>query len=81
VDELRAYYTEGSRKKKTNIVYYIQYIWDIYMGSRKVVPRKLHVRQQVDTDIKSRLWGSVGEAEGGVISESNTETHTLAYVK
>ena len=35
------------------------------MESRKVLPRKLPARQQVGTDIKSRLWGSVGEAEGG----------------
>ena len=27
----------------------------------------LYVRQQRDTDVKNRLWDSVGEGEGGMI--------------
>ena len=34
-----------------------------------------------DTDIKNRLLDSVGEGEGGMISENSIETCTLPYVK
>ena len=34
-----------------------------------------------DTDVKNRLWDSVGEGEGGRIWENSTETCIIAYVK
>ena len=34
-----------------------------------------------DTDVKNRLFDSVGEGEGGMICESSTETCILSYVK
>ena len=34
-----------------------------------------------DTDVKNRLWGSVGEGEGQMILEKNIETCILSYVK
>ena len=34
-----------------------------------------------DTDIKNRLWESVGEGEGGMIWENSIETCILPYVK
>ena len=34
-----------------------------------------------DTDIKNKLWGSVGEGEGGMICENTTEACILPYVK
>ena len=34
-----------------------------------------------DTDVKNSLLGSVGEGEGGMISENSTETCILPYVK
>ena len=34
-----------------------------------------------DTDIKNRLLDSVGEGEGGMISENSIETCILSYVK
>ena len=34
-----------------------------------------------DTDVKNRLLVSVGEGEGEVIWENNTETRILSYVK
>ena len=34
-----------------------------------------------DTDVKNRLMDSVGEGEGGMIRENNTETCILSYVK
>ena len=34
-----------------------------------------------DTDIKNRLWDSVGEGEGGMICENSIETSILPYVK
>ena len=34
-----------------------------------------------DTDVKNRLLDSVGEGEGGMISENSIETCTLSYVK
>ena len=34
-----------------------------------------------DTDVKNRLLDSVGEGEGGMISENSTETFILPYVK
>ena len=34
-----------------------------------------------DADIRSRLVDTVGEGEGGTNWKSNTETHTLPYVK
>ena len=34
-----------------------------------------------DTDVKNRLLDSVGEGEGGMISENSIETCTLPYVK
>ena len=36
---------------------------------------------KTDADIKNRLLDSVGEGEGGMIWESNTETGILPYVK
>ena len=34
-----------------------------------------------DTDVKNSLLDSVGEAEGGMISEGTIETCILSYVK
>ena len=34
-----------------------------------------------DTDAKNGLLDSVGEGEGGMISENSTETCILSYVK
>ena len=34
-----------------------------------------------DTDVKNMLLDSVGEAEGGMIWENNTEACVLPYVK
>ena len=34
-----------------------------------------------DTDVKHRLFGSVGEGEGGMIRENSIETCILLYVK
>ena len=34
-----------------------------------------------DTDVKNRLLNSVGEGEGGMISETSIETCILSYVK
>ena len=34
-----------------------------------------------DTDVKNRLLDSVGEGEGGMISENSIETCILSYVK
>ena len=34
-----------------------------------------------DTDVKNRLWDSVGEGEGGMIWKNSTETCILSYVK
>ena len=34
-----------------------------------------------DTDVKNRLLDSVGEGEGGMISENSIETCILPYVK
>ena len=33
------------------------------------------------TNIKNRLWDSVGEGEGGMICENSIETSILPYVK
>ena len=74
VDEPRAYYTEGSKPERERQILYINtYIWNLerwyqgyYMQGSKA-----------DTDIKSRLLDSVGEAEGGVMWESSIETRTL----
>ena len=34
-----------------------------------------------DTDVKNRLWDSVGEGEGGMIFDNSIETCILSYVK
>ena len=34
-----------------------------------------------DTDIKNRVWDSVGEGKGGMIWENSIETCILPYVK
>jgi len=34
-----------------------------------------------DTDIKDKLFNSVGEGEGGMIRENSIETCILSYVK
>ena len=34
-----------------------------------------------DTDVKNRLWDSVGEGEGGMIWENGIETYKLSHVK
>ena len=34
-----------------------------------------------DTDVQNRLWDSVGEVEGGMISENSIETNILSKVK
>ena len=34
-----------------------------------------------DADIGKRFLATVGEREGGMISESSTETYTLPYAK
>ena len=34
-----------------------------------------------DTDVKNRLLDSVGEGEGGMITENSIETCILPYVK
>ena len=36
---------------------------------------------KADTDIKNRLLNSVGEDQGGMISENSIETCTMTYVK
>ena len=40
-----------------------------------------HKASKGDTDVKNRLLDSVGEGEGGMIRENNTETNTLPYAK
>ena len=34
-----------------------------------------------DTDVKNRLWDSVGEGEGGMIWENGIETCIISYKK
>ena len=34
-----------------------------------------------DTDVNNRIWDSVGEGEGGMTCENNTEACILPYVK
>ena len=34
-----------------------------------------------DTDVQNRLWGSVGEGEGGMFRENNIEISILSRVK
>ena len=50
-----------------------------YLGSKKSRPYMRDSRS--NTNIKNRLWDSVGEDEGGMIWENSTETCTLPYVK
>ena len=35
----------------------------------------------LDTDIKNRLWDTVGEEKDGMISENDAETYTLPCVR
>ena len=37
------------------------------MEFRKMVTMILYANSKRDTDVKNRLWGSVGEGEGGMI--------------
>ena len=36
---------------------------------------------KIDTDVKNKRLGSVGEGEGGLIWENSIETCILSYVK
>ena len=49
------------------------------MEFRKMITT-LYVKKR-DTDIKNRLLDSVGEINGGMISENSFETCILPYVK
>ena len=51
------------------------------MEFRKIVTMTLNEDSKRDTDVKNRLLDSVGEGEGGMISENSTETCILPYVK
>ena len=46
-----------------------------------MVTMTLYSRQQRDTGVKNRFLDSVGEDEGGMISENSIETCILSYVK
>ena len=52
----------------------------MYMEFWKIVLTILHAGQQRRHRHKSRLLGSVGEGEGGMIWENNIELYTLPYV-
>ena len=41
----------------------------------------LYANSKRDTDVKNRLWGSVGEGECGMIWQNSIETCILSYVK
>ena len=51
------------------------------MEFRKMVMIILYANSKRDTDVKNRIWGSVGEDEGGMIWENSIETCVLLYVK
>ena len=78
MDETGAYYTEWSKpERKTPIQYINAYIWNLeiwewwpYMWDSKR-----------DTNVKNSLLDSVGEGEGGMISEGSVEMCILSYVK
>ena len=51
------------------------------MGFRTMVMIPYMQDRKRDTDIKNRLLDSVGEGEGGMISENSIETCILSHVK
>ena len=76
-DEPRAYYTERSKSEKnkycilTHIyeIFYRRYWWTYLQGSNGAA------------NIEIRHVGTVGEGEGGMNWNSNTEAYTAPYVK
>ena len=53
----------------------------IYMEFRKMVTRPCMRDSNRDTDVQNSLLDSVGEGEGEMIWENDTETCILSYVK
>ena len=76
MDEPRAYYTEWSESER-QALYINTYIWNLERWYRWSCMQS----SRGDTDTKSRLWGTVGEGEGGTIWEDGTGTHTMSHVK
>ena len=78
VDETGAYYTEWSKSERETPIQYINtYIWNLERWQLQPYMKD----SKRDTDVKNRLWDSVGEGEGGMICENSTETCILPYVK
>ena len=76
VDETRAHYTQWSKPERERQISYINtYTRNLEDGMDYPVQGN-----RGDTDLKNRLWDSVGGA-GGMIWENSVETHTLTYVK
>ena len=78
VNETRAFYTEWRKSERETPILHIDtciwnlerwYWWSYMQGSKR------------DTDVKNRLLDSVGEGEGEMIWENNTEICILPYVK
>ena len=78
VDELRAYHTELGESEREKQISYINvymrnlerwYWWTYLQGSNG------------EANIENRLVGTVGEGEGGMNWDSNSEAYTALYVK
>ena len=70
MDETGAHYTEWSKsQRKTPILYINTYIWNL----ERRWWRPCMWDSKRDTDINNRLLDSVGEGEGGMVSENSIE--------
>ena len=72
VNEPGAYLSERERQ----MLYINAYVWNL---ERQYQWSYVH-GSKGGTDIKNWLLGSVGEGEGGIISENSIETCALPYV-
>ena len=70
MDETGAYYTEWSKSQRKTPIHYINaYIWNL----ERWLQWPFMWNNKTDTDIKNRLLDSVGEVNGGMISENSFE--------
>ena len=78
MDEPKVYHIEwGKSEREKQISYINTYIWNLERWYRWTY---LQGRNR-DADIENRLVNTMGEEEGGMNRESNTEACTLSCVK
>ena len=87
MDEIGAYYVEGSKPERETPVEYIKTcIWNVERGNKDPVIQTVkqglcNPDSKTDTYVKKIIWDYVAESKSGVIWEDTLDMFIISYVK